>query len=100
MSINTYKMSASSNTSTVVRTMRRLSRCCGLCSPGVSSKAICAPGACKTPRILVLVVCGLSETIAIFCSSNRLSKVDLPTFGRPIIATVPNFIVLRTWPLL
>src|SRR5690349_7031519 len=100
VSINTYKISASSSASTVVRTMRRLSRCCGLCNPGVSSKAICAPGACTTPRILVLVVCGLSETIAIFCSSSRLSNVDLPTLGRPIIATVPNFMALRTWPLL
>src|SRR6185436_14974162 len=100
VSINTYKISASSSTSTVVRTMRRLSRCCGLCNPGVSSKAICAPGACTTPRILVLVVCGLSETMAIFCSSSRLSNVDLPTLGRPIIATVPNFIMLPAEPFL
>src|ERR1043166_7076425 len=58
VSINTYRISASSSTSTVVRTMRRLSRCCGLCNPGVSSRAIWASGAWTTPRVLGPLVCG------------------------------------------
>src|SRR5690554_2751229 len=37
-----------------------------------------------------LVVCGLSETIEIFCPSREFNSVDLPTFGRPITATKPD----------
>jgi hypothetical protein len=40
----------------------------------------------------VLVVCGLSETIAIFSPISRLSSVDLPALGRPTIDTKPDFI--------
>ena len=39
----------------------------------------------------VRVVCGLSETIAIFSLSSAFSSVDFPTFGRPMMATVPVF---------
>src|SRR5688572_448557 len=35
------------------------------------------------------VVCGLSETIASFSPSTRLSSVDLPALGRPTSATAP-----------
>src|SRR5512147_1698130 len=99
-SIKTNRRSASSSVSTVVRTMRRLRRCSGLWIPGVSNNAICAPGVWTTPRIRVLVVCGFSETIAIFSCKSRFNSVDLPTLDRPIIATVPNFIALRLGPLL
>jgi len=36
------------------------------------------------------VVWGLGEVIAIFCPTMRFSNVDLPTFGRPMIATNPE----------
>src|SRR5438093_12306940 len=42
----------------------------------------------------VLVVWGLSETIASFVPTSRLSSVDLPAFGRPMSETKPNL----TWP--
>ena len=35
-----------------------------------------------------LVTPGVSCTIAIFCPASALNKVDLPTFGRPTIATI------------
>ena len=35
------------------------------------------------------VVCGLGVTMASFSPTMRLSSVDLPTLGRPRIATVP-----------
>ena len=35
------------------------------------------------------VVCGLSETIAIFWPTSAFTRVDLPTFGRPTTATMP-----------
>ena len=36
------------------------------------------------------VVCGLSETIAIFRPTSAFTSVDLPTFGRPTTATMPE----------
>src|SRR5271168_2249103 len=36
------------------------------------------------------VVCGLEVTMATFCPTNRLISVDLPAFGRPIMATNPE----------
>ncbi len=44
----------------------------------------------------VLVVWGLLDTIEIFSPNRQLSSVDLPTLDRPMIATVPNFMVLIT----
>jgi hypothetical protein len=41
----------------------------------------------------VRVVCGLLETMATFSFSKAFNSVDLPTFGHPMIATVPDFIV-------
>src|SRR5262249_46326861 len=57
--------------------------------PGVSTSAISAPGSLATPRTRFLVVCGLSETIATFSPTSRLTSVDLPTLGRPTTATSP-----------
>src|SRR5882762_9432204 len=36
------------------------------------------------------VVCGLEVTIAIFCPTNRFTRVDFPAFGRPTTATNPE----------
>src|SRR5215831_18270076 len=41
------------------------------------------------------VVCGLSDTIATLPPQSALTRVDLPTFGRPAIATRPLFIAAR-----
>src|SRR5579884_73110 len=97
-STRTYSRSPSSKVSRAVRTIRRLSRCCGLCRPGVSRKAISAPGTCAMPKIRVLVVCGLSDTIAIFSFRSRLSSVDFPTFDRPTMETVPDFMSCKEQP--
>ena len=35
------------------------------------------------------VVCGLGVTMLTFCPTSALSKVDLPTFGRPTSAAKP-----------
>src|SRR5207248_2789773 len=59
------------------------------CSPGVSTKAICARGRVTTPRIRDRVVCGLGETIATFCWTSLLRSVDLPTLGLPTMAAKP-----------
>ena len=42
-----------------------------------------ASGRVTMPRTARLVVCGLSEVIAIFSPTIALSRVDLPAFGRP-----------------
>ncbi len=39
------------------------------------------------PRMLIRVVWGLSEVMAIFWPRIRLRRVDLPEFGRPMRAT-------------
>src|SRR5690242_15795139 len=62
----------------------------GLCTPGVSRNTICVSSVVRTPRTCVRVVCGLSETIDTFCPRIWLRSVDLPTFGRPTIATNPD----------
>ena len=46
----------------------------------------------SAPRIRFLVVCGLSETMASFVPTMRLSSVDLPALGRPMNETNPDFI--------
>src|SRR5581483_2405629 len=51
--------------------------------------AICASFACSTPWMRLRVVCGLCETIATFCPISALSSDDLPTLGRPTMATMP-----------
>src|SRR4030042_3099263 len=58
--------------------------------PGVSTKRIWAPGRVLTPIILLQVVWGLGETMAIFSPTRRLSRVDLPTLGLPIMGTTPE----------
>src|SRR5690606_34026131 len=43
-----------------------------------------------TPSIRWRVVCGLSVTMLIFSPTSAFISVDLPTFGRPTIATKPE----------
>ena len=57
--------------------------------PGVSTNTICPSGMFFTREIRFRVVCGLSETIATFAPTMRLSSVDLPAFGRPMSETNP-----------
>src|SRR4030042_5147601 len=58
--------------------------------PGISTKRIWAPGRVLTPVILLQVVCGLGETMAIFSPTRRFRRVDLPTLGRPMMGTTPE----------
>ena len=82
--------SASRSASMAASTIRRFIRCIGLWMPGVSMNTICAAGVLRTPTMRWRVVCGLSETIATFWPTKRLSSVDLPAFGRPTSATKPG----------
>src|SRR6266542_3710878 len=88
-------MSARSTSDSVespTATMRRFSSPVARWRPGVSKKASCAPSPFQTPRMRVRVVCGRGDTIAIFSRRTRLRSVDLPTFGRPTMATNPALI--------
>src|SRR5215469_12833095 len=76
--------------STVIAIIRRFISYPGLWIPGVSTKAIWPSGRDRTPVIRFLVVCGLSETIAIFWPTSLLSSVDLPAFGLPASVTNPH----------
>ena len=58
--------------------------------PGVSTKRICDSSVLIIPRIRLRVVCGFGEVIAIFWPTIRFNRVDLPTLGRPTIATKPE----------
>ena len=69
--------------------MKRLSCLVAPWTPGVSTKTICPRSLLKTPVIRLRVVCGLGVTMASFSPTIRLSSVDLPTLGRPKMATVP-----------
>ncbi len=78
--------------------MRRSSCDAGLCTPGVSTKTICAAGCVPfcagtstTPMMRLRVVCGLAVTMATFSPVSALSSVLLPTLGRPRMATNPDF---------
>src|SRR5580658_868592 len=98
MNSTTSRDSSASCTSCI---MRRSSCVVGLCTPGVSTSTTCAAGlpasvfvflrsgSSSTPRMRVLVVCGLCVTIASFCPSSAFSSVLLPAFGLPTIDTNP-----------
>ena len=60
------------------------------CSPGVSRNIIWEFSELYTPKILFLVVFGLSDTAEIFTHVRALIKVDFPVFGLPIIDIVPH----------
>src|SRR5680860_403551 len=57
--------------------------------PGVSTNTICAPREVTMPRMIWRVVCGLSAVLEILAPTSLFSKVDLPTFERPISAQNP-----------
>jgi len=83
--------SASETACVAVRFMTRLSaRLAFECRPGVSTSTICTPGRLTMPRMRWRVVCGLAVTMLTFCATSALTRVDLPTFGRPAIATKPE----------
>ena len=55
--------------------------------PGVSRNTAWAPGRVRMPTTRVRVVCGFGVTIATFSPTSAFVSVDLPTFGRPTMAT-------------
>jgi len=85
----------------------RSTRCCmrsvrmsrGRCTPGRSVRISWRPaaGSVATPRIARRVVCGRVETIATWDPTRALTRVDLPTLGRPARPTKPHR-VTGTWP--
>src|SRR5690606_15236033 len=75
----------------IARAIRRwIARFARVVCPGVSTKTAWSPSRLRTPRILCRVVCGFGLTMLIFSPTSALSSVDLPTFGRPTIATYPQ----------
>ena len=64
------------------------------CSPGMSAKMNWSSPRVSMPVILLRVVCGLGETMATFSPTRALSRVDLPTLGRPIIEIIPHLVIL------
>ena len=103
-SVTTSAASTSSIEPMASRTMKRLSGERAWCTPGVSTKTICprarrppprgsspasATSPFQTPTMRLRVVCGFGVTMASFSPTMALSSVDLPTFGRPRMATVP-----------
>src|SRR5258706_10770359 len=61
----------------------------GACKPGVSTSTTCASGRDTIPRMRCRVVCGRGAVILTFCPTSALTRVDLPTLGRPNTDTVP-----------
>src|SRR2546423_13416619 len=51
---------------------------------------ICASAVVTIPSNLERVVCGFLEVMLILAPTMALTSVDLPTFGRPTIATWPQ----------
>ena len=44
------------------------------------------------PQMRLRVVWGLLVTMAIFSPTSALSRVDLPTLGRPTMVMIPDFL--------
>ena len=57
-------------------------------TPAVSISVKRSPSRSKGTKMLSRVVPGASNTITLSSPSSRFTRVDLPTFGRPTIATV------------
>jgi hypothetical protein len=49
----------------------------------------CASASVRTPRMRWRVVCGLDETMLTLAPTSALTRVDLPTLGRPTTAMTP-----------
>ncbi|KAF5048778.1 hypothetical protein DSECCO2_446530 [anaerobic digester metagenome] len=62
--------------------------------PGVSRKTICSSAVVRMPVMLVRVVWGLGETMAIFSPRTAFRKVDFPALGGPMRAMKPALYVL------
>ncbi len=75
---------------------RSPSRVRGLWIPGVSTKTTWASGRVSTPRTTMRVVCATGEVIDTLWPRMVLSRVDLPTLGRPTRATKPDLTVRQT----
>src|SRR5262245_43640379 len=58
--------------------------------PGVSMNTAWSLPRLSTPSTRCRVVCGLSVTMLSFSPTSAFSRVDLPTLGRPTIATKPQ----------
>ena len=54
-------------------------------------KTVWASGPFRMPKTRIRVVPGFRETMATLRPKARLRKVDLPTLGRPTMATNPAF---------
>ena len=91
--------SASASSDSTRRCIRDVSASRGRWTPGrsVSTSWNCS-GTVTTPRIARRVVCGLSETIATLWPTIALTRVDLPTFGRPASATNPDRVLIAATP--
>src|ERR1700674_4607263 len=62
----------------------------GRCRPGVSRRTSWLVGVSRTPRTVVRVVWGRSETMVTLVPTSRLTRVDLPALGRPTIDANPE----------
>ncbi len=70
--------------------MARSSRRRGEKMPGVSTKMSCASPSMAMPRMIARVVCTFGLTIVTLAPTSALTRVDLPTFGAPMMATKPQ----------
>ena len=70
---------------TIAVSSRRL----GAKMPGVSTNMTWQRSRIVMPMTRRRVVCTLGETIETLVPTSRLSRVDLPTLGAPMIATKP-----------
>ncbi len=75
------------------RCMRSVMRSRGRWTPGRSTRTSCQSSPVAIPRTSRLVVWGLSETMATFSPTSRLTSVDLPELGRPASAMKPERVI-------
>src|SRR5215203_3711602 len=89
----TTSESASSRSTRPCIRLVRTSR--GRCTPGRSTRISCSSFSVSvaTPRIARRVVCGRLETIATWEPTRELTRVDLPTLGRPARPTKPERVI-------
>ena len=85
--------STSAKARSTVSCMRSVSESSGRWKPGRSTSTACqsSPSVVPlaTPKMRLRVVCGLSLTIATLLPQRALTRVDLPTLGRPATAMNP-----------
>jgi hypothetical protein len=76
--------------------MARWSSYFGLSRPGVSRITICTSSVVRMPTMRSRVDCGFSLVMLSFWPMIRLSRVDLPAFGFPTTATIPERVIGRS----